>query len=122
MPPLLYIRIMLDHSAQEKLILFFENISNYYGDAAEITSGLHMRQEGFSATTTTWNLLEFQLIRSAYRKEGGRFMLEGDKMYYEIAASRLVDFKQPGRHTFEFIELYGHDTYRITKLKFNSRY
>lgn len=113
---------MLDAATQQLLLAFFESISQYYGEEAEITSGLHMRQEGFSAATTTWNLLEFKLVRSAYRNEGARFMLEGAKMYYEIAASRLVDFKQPGRHTYEFVEVYGYDTYRITKLKFHSRY
>jgi len=62
------------------------------------------------------------LIRSAYRKKGDRLMMEGEKMYYEISAGILVDFKQPGRHTYEFIELYGSSVYRITKVKFYSKY
>ena len=61
-------------------------------------------------------------IRSAYRNTGDRLMMEGEKMYYEISAGVLVDFKHPSRHTYEFVELYGGTVYRITKVKFHSIY
>lgn len=111
---------MLDTNAQ--VLAFFENIDKYYGDKTEITDGLYSRWEDFDASHTTWNLSEFTLIRSAYRKKGDRFMMEGEKMYYEISAKLIVDFKQPARHTYEFVELYGTDVYRITKIKFHSKY
>ena len=113
---------MISNETRDKVILFFEKIESYYGCKTEITEGLYSRGEVFDASATTWNLSEFTLIRSAYRKKGDRLMMEGEKMYYEISAGILVDFKQPGRHTYEFIELYGSDVYRITKVKFHSRY
>jgi hypothetical protein len=83
---------------------------------------LYTGRDIFDANYTTWNLSEFILIRSAYRSNGERFMLEGDKMYYEIAASILIDFKQPGRNSYEFIERYSDSVYRITKIRFHYRY
>ena len=105
-----------------KIIDFFEQIEKYYGCKTEITEGLYSRYENFDANVTTWNLSEFTLIRSAYRKLGDRLMIEGEKMYYEISAKIIVDFKNPARHTYEFIELYGSSVYRITKIKFHSIY
>lgn len=106
----------------DQVLAFFENIQKYYGSKTEITEGLYSRFEEFDASTTTWNLSEFTLIRSAYRNRGDRFMLEGEKMYYEISAKMIVDFKNPRRHTFEFVELYGTNVYRIIKIKFESLY
>jgi hypothetical protein len=105
-----------------KIIDFFEHIDKYYGCKTEITAGLYSMLENFDANTTTWNLSEFTLIRSAYRKNGDRLMIEGEKMYYEISAGILIDFKQPARHTFEFIEQYGIAVFRITKIKFHYNY
>ncbi len=113
---------MISTETRDKVIAFFETIESYYGCKTEITEGIYSRYEDFSADTTTWNLSEFTLIRSAYRRAGDRLMIEGEKMYYEISAGILVDFKQPARHTFEFIELYGVSVYRITKVKFHSKY
>jgi len=111
-------------SAQNNEIVleFFENIQRYYGCKTDITQGLYSRYDDFDASLTTWNLSEFELVRSAYRKKGDCFMLEGNKMYLEISARMLVDFKQPGRNSFEFVELYGDSVYRITKIRFHSRY
>ena len=113
---------MLPIDVREKLIYFFETIQKYYGCKTEITEGIYSRYETFDANITTWNLSEFTLIRSAYRKTGDRLMMEGEKMYYEISAAVIVDFKQPARHVFEFVELYGGSVYRITKVKFHSIY
>jgi hypothetical protein len=113
---------MIPDETRDKVISFFENIDKYYGCKTEITEGLYSRYENFDANVTTWNLSEFTLIRSAYRKTGDRLMMEGEKMYYEISAKFIVDFKQPGRNTYEFVELYGTDVYRITKVKFDSKY
>jgi len=113
---------MISDEARINVLLFFEDIAKYYGCHTEITEGLYARIDEFSAAGTTWNLSEFTLVRSAYRNEGARLMMEGEKMYYEISAERLVDFKQPARHTYEFIELYGLNVYRITKVAFQSRY
>ncbi|HEU0136897.1 MAG TPA: hypothetical protein VFQ50_06365 [Flavobacterium sp.] len=105
-----------------KVIGFFENVDKYYGCKTEITAGLYSMTENFDAHSTTWNLSEFTLIRSAYRKTGDRLMFEGETMYYEISAGILIDFKQPSRHTFEFVEQYGIAVFRITKIKFHSKY
>ncbi|MGK4567400.1 hypothetical protein [Flavobacterium sp. 3HN19-14] len=105
-----------------KIIAFFQEIDKYYGSKTEITEGLYSRTEDFDATMTTWNLSEFTLIRSAYRKKGDRFMIEGEKMYYEISAKIIIDFKQPGRNTYEFVEQYGFNVFRITKIKFHYKY
>lgn len=113
---------MISSELREKVIEFFENVQKYYGDLTEITEGLYSHGDTFDANLTTWNLSEFTLIRSAYRNSGARLMMEGEKMYYEISAERLVDFKQPGRHVYEFVELYGINVYRITKVRFHSRY
>ena len=112
----------MTESINQNVIQFFESIDKYYGSKTEITEGLYSRYENFEASATTWNLSEFTLIRSAYRKLGDRLMMEGEKMYYEISAKIIVDFKQPARHTYEFVELYGDSVYRITKIKFHSKY
>ncbi len=78
--------------------------------------------EAIDATLSTWNLSEFELIRSAYRKNGEKFMMEGPTMYYEISAERIVSFEQNGRHKFEFIEQYGETVFRITKIRFHYKY
>lgn len=49
-------------------------------------------------------------------------MLEGASMYYEISGERIVEFKQPGRHKYEFVEQYSETVFRITKIKFDSKY
>ena len=98
------------------IISFFETIVKYYGCKTEITEGLYANDANLDAIFTTWNLSEFELIRSAYRQNGDRFMIEGDKMYYEISAKILIDFKQTGRNKFEFIEQYSETVFRITKI------
>jgi hypothetical protein len=113
---------MISEDVREKVISFFEKVDQYYGCLTEITSGLYSRFDEFDPSGTTWNLSEFVLIRSAYRTKGGRLMLEGEKTYYEMSASVLIDFKQPSRHSYEFVELYGGTVYRITKVKFHSKY
>lgn len=105
-----------------KLVSFFETVEKYYGCKTEITEGLFVNTDGLDANFTTWNLSEFELIRSAYRKNGGRFMFEGNKMYYEISGERIIDFKQPGRNKFEFVEQYSETVFRITKIWFHYKY
>lgn len=112
---------MLTNETRDKVISFFTNINQYYGCKTEITEGIYSRQDHFDAAVTTWNLSEFTLIRSAYRNAGDRMMMEGEKMYYEISAKFIVDFKEPRKDTFEFVELYGSDVYRITKVTFESK-
>ncbi|WP_298137244.1 hypothetical protein [Flavobacterium sp.] len=104
------------------IISFFENIQKYYGCRTEITEGLFSDLEDLDANLTTWNLSEFDLIRSAYRNNGKRFMFEGSSMYYEISGERIIDFKQPGRNKFEFIEQYSESVFRITKIRFHYKY
>ncbi|MBC7524433.1 MAG: hypothetical protein H7239_08360 [Flavobacterium sp.] len=104
------------------IVSFFEAIEKYYGCKTEITEGLFSDYDDLDASLTTWNLSEFELIRSAYRKNGNRFMFEGNKMYYEISGERIIDFKQPGRHKFEFIEQYSESVFRITRIKFDNKY
>lgn len=104
------------------IISFFETIEKYYNCKTEITEGLFSELDDLDANLTTWNLSEFNLIRSAYRNDGRRFMFEGDKMYYEISGERIINFKQPGRHKFEFIEQYSETVFRITKIRFYSIY
>ena len=106
---------------KSKIIFFFETIEKYYGCKTEITEGLYSRAENFDVNFTTWNLSEFILIRSAYRKNGDRLMMEGKNTYYEIAAGTIVSFEQLGQNIFEFIERYGDTVYRITKIKFHQK-
>lgn len=105
-----------------KIVAFFETIEKYYGCKTEITEGLFSDYDDLDANLTTWNLSQFDLIRSAYRNNGNRFMFEGQTMYYEISGERIIDFKQPGRHKFEFIEQYSETVFRITKIIFHSIY
>jgi hypothetical protein len=105
-----------------KIITFFEKIEKYYGSKTEITEGLFSDVENFDANLTTWNLSIFELIRSAYRTNGSRFMFEGNTMYYEISGERIISFKQPGRNKYEFIEQYSETVFRITKVTFHYRY
>jgi hypothetical protein len=107
---------------KQDILNYFESITKYYGSKTEITEGLCSEVEHLDAHHTTWNLSEFELIRSAYRKTGNKFMMEGASMYYEIAADRIIDFKQLGRNHFEFIEQYGESVYRITKIRFHYKY
>lgn len=112
----------MNADTNSNVISFFENIEKYYGCTTEITEGLYSKSEDFDINFTTWNLCEFELIRSAYRNKGARLMMEGAKMYYEISARLIIDFKQPARHTYEFVEQYSDTVFRITKIKFHSKY
>ena len=105
-----------------KVIHFFENIEKYYGSKTEITQGLFAGFDTLDANLTAWNLSEFDLIRSAYRNNGGKFMFEGKGIYFEISAERIIDFKKNGRNKFEFIEQYSETVYRITKINFHYKY
>ena len=49
-------------------------------------------------------------------------MMEGEKMYYEISAERIINFKHPKRQTYEYIEQYGESVFRTTKIRFHSKY
>lgn len=113
---------MNSEEKNSSIITFFENIPKYYGCKTEITEGLFSNSEEPNADLTTWNLSEFNLIRSAYRDNGKRFMFEGLTMYYEISGERIIEFKQPGRHKFEFIEQYSETVFRITKIWFHHKY
>jgi type I site-specific restriction-modification system R (restriction) subunit len=113
---------MNSEKLNDNIITFFETIEKYYGSKTEITSGLFSKLDDVNAALTTWNLSEFQLIRSAYRNNGGKFMFEGNGNYFEIAAEKLIDFKQPGRNKFEFIEQYGETVFRITMIRFHYKY
>ena len=104
------------------IIAFFEQIDKYYGSKTEITEGLCADMDALDANLTTWNLSEFELIRSAYRQNGDKFMIEGTNMYYEISADRIVSFEQLGRHKYEFIEQYSANVFRITKIRFHYKY
>jgi hypothetical protein len=113
---------MNSEDLNSKIIDFFEKIEKYYGSKTEITEGLFSELDNLDAHLTTWNLSEFELIRSAYRKNGLKFMMEGTNMYYEIAAEKIIQFKQPGRNKFEFIEQYSDTVFRITKIRFHYKY
>ncbi|HRN98406.1 MAG TPA: hypothetical protein PLA69_03700 [Flavobacterium sp.] len=110
---------MLDETLRGKIVALFEGIEKYYGCRTHITQGLYSRYDDFDPNKTTWNLHEFNLVRSAYRKGGDRLMLEGHQTYYEISAGKLVDFKNPSAHLYEFVEFYGASVYRITRVKFD---
>jgi hypothetical protein len=103
----------------QEIVLFFENIPKYYGLKTEITEGLCTHRDNLDANLTTWNLSVFELIRSAYRKTGDKLMIEGDTMYYEISADRIIDFKSLSPNEYEFIEQYSETVYRITKISFH---
>jgi hypothetical protein len=105
-----------------KIIDFFETIDKYYGCKTEVTEGLFSQLDDLDAEHTTWNLSEFDLVRSAYRQNGLKFMMEGQQRYYEMSADKIIDFKQPGRHKYEFIEQYSETVFRITKIRFHSKY
>ena len=103
---------------KKQLLVFFHTITKYYGCITEITSGIYSRSDYFDAKNTTWNLSEFTLIRSAFRHDGKRFIIEGNKMYYEFSAIDIIDFKHTKEHSYEIIEAYVGVTFRITKIKF----
>ncbi len=105
-----------------KVLNFFELIEKYYCCKTEITEGLTSKFDDLDAIHTTWNLSKFELIRSAYRKNGDKFMMEGLNIYYEISADKIIDFKQLGRNKFEFIEQYSETVFRITKIRFHYKY
>jgi hypothetical protein len=112
---------MNSEEINQKVISFFEKIEKYYGCKTEVTNGLTTGKD-FDAEHTTWNLSEFELKQSAYRNNGNKFMMEGNGLYYEIDAHSIIDFKQPGRNKFEFIEQYGETVFRITKIRFHYKY
>lgn len=113
---------MSSEETNHKIIEFFENVEKYYGCKTEITEGLTTEVNTIDADHTTWNLSEFTLIRSAYRNNGGKFMLEGDTTYYEIDATSIIVLNEPGRNKFEFIEQYGENVFRVTKIRFHYKY
>jgi hypothetical protein len=113
---------MSSENLNSDVIHFFEEIQKYYGCKTEITQGLFSEIDNLDADLTTWNLSEFELIRSAYRKNGGKFMLEGNGTYFEISGEKIISFKQSGRNKVEFIEQYSEIVFRITKIRFHYKY
>jgi hypothetical protein len=113
---------MISEELNLQIIAFFENIQKYYGSKTEITQGLTNDFENADAKSTTWNLSEFELIRSAYRENGNKFMLEGKGIYFEISAKNIINFEKTGRNKFQFIEKYGENVFRITKIRFHYKY
>ena len=117
-----YLYQMSSENLNSDVIHFFEEIQKYYGSKTEITQGLFTQIDNLDANQTTWNLSEFELVRSAYRNSGGKFMLEGNGTYYEISAEKIISFTQNGRNKFEFIEQYNETFFRITKIRFHYKY
>ncbi len=113
---------MISEETNQNIIDFFENIQKYYGSKTEITQGLTTNFENIDAKSTSWNLSEFDLIRSAYRENGSKFMLEGAGMYFEISATNIICLEKLGRNKFEFIEKYSESVFRITKIRFHYKY
>lgn len=113
---------MLNQEANQNIILFFETISKYYSCKTEISSGITSHIGEDTAKDSTWSLFEFALIQSAYRTDGNKFMLEGEAVYYEMSAQHLIAFEQKGRNKFEFVEQYGDDIFRITRIRFHYKY
>ncbi len=113
---------MRTEEINSKIIQFFENIEKYYGCKTEITEGIYSESDSEDADLVTWTISEFNLVCSAYRKKGNRFMLEGKGRYFEISAEKIISLTQKGRNKFEFIELYGNSVFRITKIKFYYKY
>ncbi len=105
-----------------KIIDFFETIEKYYDSKTEITEGLFAGSSTLDSKHITWNLSEFTLIRSAYRNNGERFMLEGTNMYYEISAKNIIKLESSGRNKYEFTEQYAETVFRITKIWFHYKY
>ncbi|MCL9807800.1 hypothetical protein [Flavobacterium luminosum] len=112
---------MNSEETRQEILDFFETIEKYYGCKTEITEGL-CKSSSFNPDFSTWNLFEFHLIRSAYRTQGDRFMLEGNGMYYEMDAGSIVALTKTGRNKFEFIEQLGDTIFRITKIRFHYKY
>lgn len=104
------------------ILLFFQEVIKYYGCTTEITEGIVTDIASIDANLTTWNLSEFVLVRSAYRNNGNKFMLEGKGLYYEMAAEKIIALNELGRNKFEFIEQYSESVFRITRLKFQYKY
>lgn len=113
---------MNTENLRQEIISFFETIEKYYGSKTEITQGLCSGLDNLDANLAAWNLAEFDLLRSAYRNNGGKFMFEGKGTYYEISGDRIIDFRKNGRNKFEFIEQYSETVYRITKIRFHYKY
>ncbi len=109
-------------SFQSEVLHFFETISKYYDSKTEISFRITDNLETNDTKLDTWSLSEFELQRSAYRTEGNKFMMEGPKTYHEISANHLISYTQKGRNKFEFIEQFGENAFRITKIRFHYKY
>ena len=113
---------MISEELNAAVIDFFENIQKYYGPKTEISESLSANTASINTVDQTWNLSEFDLIRSAYRESGKKFMLEGLGMYYEISAINIIKLEKTGRNKFQFTEKYGENVYRLTKIRFHYKY
>ena len=113
---------MVSEELNSYIIDFFENIQKYYGSKTDLSQCLTDNPDNIDTKSATWNLSEFDLIRSAYRENGNKFMLEGKGTYYEIAALNIISLEKLGRNKFQFIEKYGETVFRITKIRFHYKY
>ena len=84
----------MQNDFNKEIISFFETIEKYYGSKIEVSIGLFSEKEISNNSLATWNLMEFNLIQSGYRKAGDKFMVEGKGVYFELSAEKLIDFKQ----------------------------
>ena len=93
---------MISETSREKVVLFFESIDKYYGCKTEITEGLHSSSADFDANAATWNMCEFELVRSAYRNKGERLMISNipNATHTNLSNNTEKAFSEPPKSVF----------------------
>jgi hypothetical protein len=108
---------MVNENLKNRILKFIENAEVFYGRKLKINESISTNSINFNRHFTTSNSLSFTVINIACRISGGRIMLQGEELYYEIAIDLLVDFIEKENQEFEFLEQYSETVYRKTILK-----
>lgn len=108
----------MSEEIQRLVIDFVEKAEERYGKTLKVYEAVSVAPVLFNRHSTTYSYTAFVLKRVGWRVSGGMLMLQGDEFYYEISASRIIEFNKLEENKFEIFEQLADTCYRRTTLRF----
>jgi hypothetical protein len=103
---------------KEKLIIFFENTVQFYGQKITVESAISNNGLNFNRHFTSFSFNEFVLNKISTLFSGGRATFEGNRIYFEIAIDHLISFEEVNKNESEFMEKLSDKVFIKTRIKF----
>ena len=108
----------MSEEIQQFVIGFVENAEAFYDKTLKIHEAVSASPPLFDRHSTTFGYTAFVLKRVGWRISGGMLMLQGEEFYYEISASRIIEFNKIDANKFEIFEQLADTCYRRSTLRF----